>query len=490
MPLPLGPDPVSLHEVLAARARNQPDVLAFAAESESLTNRQLYDDADRLAAGLLSHGIRHGDRLAIVMPAGLDIVRLFFAAQRLGAAPCLFDPTIPPATTARRTADIRPRLVLTSIAGLGAATAALPPAIADPDDVAFLQPTSGTSGEPRAAVLLQRNVLAALQSARALIDPVDSDVLVGWVPPWHDLGLLRFLMGPVYLGLPCHLVPPAVRTIPQWLATISRVRGTITGAPDFAWRLATRLVDPRGIDLSSLRHATNGGEAVRLSTIRGFESRFGLHSVIRPGYGLAEATLGVSCLRAGEELRSDDHGNVSTGRPLEGVEIRIETDADGVGEILVRSPAVFAGYFDSAEESRGALRDGWLHTGDAGALDESGNLYVLGRKRALLKRGGALVAPRELEEAAQSVEGVRIAAAVGLPAKGDSVTEELVIVVEVEAGHDPLARRVSDAVEAVIGYAPDRVIVQPPRTIPRTSNGKIRHALLRGQLSESSGVTP
>jgi fatty-acyl-CoA synthase len=343
-----------------------------------------------------------------------------------------------------------------------------------PDDVAFLQPTSGTSGEPRAAVILQRNALASLESARALIDPSPRDVLVGWVPPWHDLGLLRFLLGPIYFGVPCHLVPPAIRTIPQWLATIGAVRGTITGAPDFAYRLATRLV--KEADLSSLRYATNGGEPVRWSTISAFSRAFDVHDVIRPGYGLAEATLGVTCVRVGEALQCDARGNVATGRPLDGIEVRIDPHD---GEILVRGAAVFAGYFDAPEESAEALRDGWLHTGDVGNLDEHGNLYVLGRRRAMLKRGGAALAPRELEEAAQMVPGVRIAAAVGIPG---SATEELVVVVEAE--HHDVATLVSEAVERAIGFAPDRVVVQPPRTIPRTANGKIRHAALRNQLVE------
>src|SRR5204863_4371051 len=112
------------------------------------------------------------------------------------------------------------------------------------DDPAFLQPTSGTSGEPRAAMILQRQALASLRSARDVIGIGRDDVLVSWVPPWHDLGLLRFVLGPVYFGAPCHLVEPAIRTLPLWLRTASEVRATILGAPDFAWRLATRLVDP------------------------------------------------------------------------------------------------------------------------------------------------------------------------------------------------------------------------------------------------------
>jgi acyl-CoA synthetase (AMP-forming)/AMP-acid ligase II len=315
---------------------------------------------------------------------------------------------------------------------------------------------------------------------------------VSWVPPWHDLGLVRFVLGPVYFGAPCHWIEPAIRTLPLWLATASRVGATILGAPDFAYRLATRLVDPRGLDLSALRYATDGGEPVRQSTLLAFEKRFGVPGILRPGYGLAEATLGVTGLAPGEPRAVDAHGNVSCGRPLPGVEVRIAGEpgeASGTGEILVRGPAVFAGYFEAPEASRQALHDGWLHTGDVGTFDPAGNLYVLGRRRALLKRGGVPLAPRELEEAAESVPGLRVAAAVGLPpVLGGVGTEEIVVAVEADpaaaASAPQLAAAAMAAVEAAVGFAPDAVLVLAPRTIPRTANGKTRHGELGRQLAQ------
>jgi acyl-CoA synthetase (AMP-forming)/AMP-acid ligase II len=281
-------------------------------------------------------------------------------------------------------------------------------------------------------------------------------------------------------------VPPAISTLPLWLETAARVRATILGAPDFAYRLAVRLVEARGIGLSSLRYATNGGEPVRRSTILAFEERFGVPGIVRPGYGLAEATLGVTCLRPGEPLRVDSGGNVSCGRPFPGVEVRIAYESEDVGEILVRSPAVFAGYFEAEEASAECVRDGWLHTGDIGRLDEDGHLYVLGRKRALLKRGGVPLAPRELEEAAQSVPGLRIAAAISLPPTSEASTEEIVLAAEADpaATAPQLAAAVARAIEEVVGFAPDRVVLLAPRMIPRTANGKIRHRRLRDELIE------
>jgi len=151
----------------------------------------LRDDANRAAAWLLRHGVRAGDRVALLFPSGLDFIRAFFALQRIGAAPCAFDPAVPIATTLQRVARIAPRCLLTSldIPIDGAAfpvvrwsdhadgDALLPPIPDDKNAIAFLQPTSGTSGEPRAAVILQRNVLASLRASRELLDPVASDVL-------------------------------------------------------------------------------------------------------------------------------------------------------------------------------------------------------------------------------------------------------------------------------------------------------------------------
>jgi acyl-CoA synthetase (AMP-forming)/AMP-acid ligase II len=498
-----GGGPASLDEALAFRAAETPGGLAFAAGAERLSWGELRAEAAALAGGLASLGVGRQERVALFLPAGLDFIRAFFALQRLAAIPCAFAPGGPAPAAARRAARVRPCLVLVAgpegaelAAALAAAgwramdLAAVPRGAAPPvpagggGDVAFLQPTSGTSGEPRAAMITQANALASLAAAREMLGIGPRDVLVSWVPPWHDLGLLRFVLGPVFFGAPCHLVPPAILTLPLWLRTASEVRGTILGAPDFAWRLATRLVDPAGLDLSSLRYATNGGEPVRRSTITAFEERFGVPGAIRPGYGLAEATLGVSGLRFGEPLRVDDRGHVSCGRPFPGVEVRIAEEAEDAGEILVRGASVFAGYFDAPEESAGVLRDGWLHTGDAGRLDADGHLYVLGRRRAMLKRGGAPLAPREVEEAAAGVPGLRLAAAVGLPPGPGSATEEIAVAVEADPAADPvrLAAAVAAAIESALGFAPDRVVVLAPRTLPRTANGKIRHAELRREL--------
>jgi fatty-acyl-CoA synthase len=467
----------SLSDILAERAIARADAVAFTFEGEHITYRRLFEDAAALASGLAESGVRAGDRVALLLPAGLDWVRAFWAIQYLGAVSCAFNPYVPEETALRRAARVRPKRVLRSLDEIPRASSTVPRANVDPESLAFLQPTSGTSGESRAVMIRQRNILSVINTSHRAYGVTHDDVLVSWVPPWHDLGLVRFMIGTVQNGAACHIVTPSIQTIPEWLATVTRVRATITGAPDFAYRLAARLVDPSRVDLSSLRWMTNGGEPVRASTIEMFESRFGIPGVMCPGYGLAEATLGVTFSRPHERIRVDERGNIGCGRPLPEVEVRIEDE-----EILVRGPGVFAGYFDAEDATAETLRDGWLHTGDVGHLDDDGHLYVLGRRRAMLKRGGAVLAPRELEEAAQNVEGVRLAAAVGITR--DS-TEEIVIAIEIDprGNENAITAAVAREVQRTIGFAPERVLVMPPRSIPRTYNGKIRHTALRDLLA-------
>jgi fatty-acyl-CoA synthase len=494
--------PSTLSELLISRAAADNDRLAVAERGDSLTFGELLAQASAVAAGLAAHGVRQGDRVVLCLPAGLGFVRAFWGAQLLGAVTCALNPAAPPVTTVRRASRVRPRLLITMDQTLvdearrgGIEVLSQVPRSSSPvqfsgasgGDIAVLQTTSGTSGESRAAMITHRNIMSAVGFGAVLGLSRDS-IFVSWAPPWHDLGLIRFVISSVYTGAQCHIVQPAIQTIPEWLATIDRVRATSTGAPDFAYRLAARLVDPSRIDLSSLRQARSGGEPVRLSTIRMFERTFELSGVTEPGYGLAEATLGVTCVRPGEPLRVDDRGNVSCGTALPEVELRIDAASGEAGEILVRGPIVFAGYFDDDEATREILRDGWLHTGDIGRLDADGHLYVLGRKRAMLKRGGAVIAPRELEEAAQAAGGVRMAAAVSLPPSEGETTESIVVVIEPA---DPsqataIAAAVARAVRDAVGFTPENVLAVKARTIPITSNGKIRHDALRAQLIDGA----
>jgi acyl-CoA synthetase (AMP-forming)/AMP-acid ligase II len=193
-------------------------------------------------------------------------------------------------------------------------------------------------------------------------------------------------------------------------------------------------------------------------------------------------------------VRVDAAGRVSNGRPYPGFEVWIEDDdghrlpAGVPGEIVARGEAVFAGYFADEASTRERLREGSLHTGDVGVMDDDGYVYPVARKRALIKRAGAAIAPREIEEAADRATGVRFTAAVGR-ARPDG-TEEIVVVAEVQpdATGAGIAATIEEEVARDLGFAPDEVLLVPPRVIPRTANGKIRYDALR-ELIGAGAVT-
>jgi fatty-acyl-CoA synthase len=487
---PSGSNPLTLDAVLARRAATHPDALAFAHDAERITCRDLYEQAGALAAGLLRSGVRPGDRVALVVPAGLDFVRAFWAVQRAGAVSCAFNPFTPAALAVRRAANVRPTLTLLSTiddelareaanAGLRCMAladlprgGAVPRLDADPESLAFLQPTSGTSGESRAVMIRHRNILAVLRAYANAFEVTNRDVFVSWVPPWHDLGLVRFVIGSVFHGAPCHIVTPSVQTIPRWLETITKFGGTITGAPDFAYRLAARFVDPSAVDLSTVRWMTNGGEPVRLSTIEAFEQRFGRRHIVCPGYGLAEATLGVTFKQPGEALRVDDRGNVGCGKPLPNVELRIEE-----GEILVRGDGVFAGYFDADEATAETLRDGWLHTGDMATRDDDGFLTIVDRRKDMVVSGGFNVFPREIEDVLSAHPAVAAAAVIGVPDDrwGEAVKAIVVLRPDADVSADDLIAVVRERKGPV--YAPKSVDFVD--TIALTPVGKADKRALR-----------
>lgn len=497
-------------EALSRRATDRPDALAFSVEGERLSFRQLHDDAAWLARRLARAGLSRGDRCGVVLTKTLDYIRAVYAAQMLGAAPVGIDAGLAPARQLHRLAAAEPVVTLAS-QDVAAALAALPtrlpgtvlsfealpmlPATPDvaagtpgPEEIAYLQFTSGSTGEPRAAVVTHANLASGLAAMQQHFDLTTADITATWIPLHYAPGLVRYLFGTTWFGCSCHLLRPSAVNLSRWLELVGEVGATITSAPDFAYRLAARTVDPSRVDLRTLRLATNAGEAVRAGTIEMFEGRFGLERLVQPAYGLSEATLVVSSAVPGDPLLVDDTGTVSCGAALPGVEVRVADESGRPcaplveGEIQVRGPVVFKGYFRDETGTARAFRDGWLCTGDLAAMDAAGRLYPRSRARALIKRAGAGIAPRELEEPVERLAGVTAAAALGFRSAG-GVTDDVLIVVEADVegrrdGRD-LALRVEAAVAAAIGLAPARILVVEERAIPRTPVGKIGYADLR-----------
>lgn len=503
------PLPVStLVETLLYRAASMPDALAYAFDSERMSYGQLHADVGRIANGLAVGGLKPSDRCAVLLPTSLDFVRAFYGVQTAGAVPMAINPELPPpflisrleAVQCQRALVPRSRLdsfprhesiqfqAIEDLAQSPAGGAELPGPASE--DGALLAATSGTSGEHRTALLLHRNLMASVRSSAERLEIRPDDVLVNWAPLYHGLGLMRFLLGGLYFGCPVYLVSPALLQIRRWLETITRVRATVTGAPDFGYRMAAELVKPEGLDLRSLRYAMNSGEPIRRSTIERFEQKFGVPGVIRPGYGLSEAN-GVSNMAVGEPLRADAAGNLSCGRAADGLRLEIVNETGQpqptgtAGEIRLFGEQVFAGYCDDEAATREKLREGWLYTGDIGQVDADGHLYLQGRKRALIKRGGAMIVPRDVEEPAEQVAGVLAAGAIGVDRSSLGI-EDLVLVVEVapdqaesEEARTQFIRDVAEAVSKSRGLTPNAVVVVARGTIPRTPNGKLRHEELK-----------
>jgi acyl-CoA synthetase (AMP-forming)/AMP-acid ligase II len=341
-------------------------------------------------------------------------------------------------------------------------------------------------------MLSHRGLLTNIGQLIAGMAITADDCFVSWLPVYHDMGLILMTMVPFFLGAKLILLPTSLANARPWLMAIERYHGTLTAAPDFAYRLAVRYVrDPSIYDLSSLRLALNAAEPVRPRTIEEFERAFRLRNIVIAGYGLAEATVGVCTWTPGVPPLVDDRGVVSVGRAFPKVDIQIVEDdqplpAGGVGEIVIRSPANTRGYFsDERETARLFWRDGYIRTGDLGYLDGAGRLFVTGRLKNIIKHGGATIFPQEPEQIADHLGPIRRSAAIGIDSGGPE-GEQLYVFVELarpgsygEPEMQEAAVNVVQAIHAHLGIRPGRVYLLRPHSIPLTPNGKTQHAALR-----------
>jgi len=510
----------TLTEMMRRRAAASTDEPYFRLYGETVTYGRLWEQSARYAASLARAGTQPGDKVALIYPTSAEFFYTFFGALRLGAIPVPLYPTLGVDATANILRDSEAVVVATigwfrsgvdaSVAlapgvravleppGLEAAAPAPKLTEGAPDELAFLQYTSGSTGHPRGVMLTHANVVSTVHfmAEAAAVSP--DDRVVSWLPLYHDMGLIGCAFTPPLIGTPLWLLPPDLRNPRQWLELITEVRGTFTVSPDFGYRNCVRNIrDTSRLDLSSLRGALSGAEPVRTSTIAAFEEHFGLKNVIAPCYGLAEATLAVAIWPFGTPRRLDQSGRfLSVGRPCRGVSVRImappvdgrggdEVLPRGVeGEICVASPGVMQGYYNNPEASaRVLMPGGWLRTGDLGFLDDAGYLFVSGRLKDVLILGGANVAPADIEEVADHVPGVRYSAAVGIESERTG-TQRLHVVAEVRdesgdvAAHRQLVTEIVRRVLEQSGHRPARVLLVRPGTIPKTSSGKIQRSRL------------
>ncbi|MHB8767078.1 MAG: fatty acyl-AMP ligase, partial [Deferrisomatales bacterium] len=401
---------------------------------------------------------------------------------------------------------------------------ARPAAPVAPSDLGLLQYTSGSTGAQKGVMLTHANLLANIRAFGAALELGADDVAVSWLPLYHDMGLIGLMLGSFYWGCPLVATSPIdfLRRPARWIRMLSEHRGTVSAGPNFAYSLVARKArdpDLEGVDLSAWRVALCGAEPIHPVTIDAFTRRFASRGLrpeaFFPAYGLAEATLAVTFSRLGRPARVEHldaerleaagvaervqaggsaRAVVSCGRPVPTVEVAVLDEAgrpvpEGVrGEVVVGGPSVMAGYFGNPEATARAMAGRWLRTGDLGFLLD-GELFLSGRSKDLVIKAGRNYFAEDLEAAAAEVPGVRPGGLAVFAAENrDRGTEEVVLVAEVaEAGApeglaDALRLRVAD----LTGCRPDRVVLVPPRTLPKTSSGKIQRYRARAWYLDGS----
>ena len=516
-------------------------------------------EAERRAAHLIGRGLRKGDRLAMVIPDGDEFVLSFLGALFAGVVPVPIYPqltfkniegyhdtvthvarasgaTMLLTTTATRAylepvlprvEGLRSMLTVDELAG-DAAAIDVPVA---PGDLAFLQFTSGSTSRPKGVMVTHGNLAANAEAF--MLDGLDRDPSVdkgvSWLPLFHDMGLIGFVVGPLFTNIPCVFLPTAsfVRAPRLWLDKIHEHRGTITYAPNFAYALVAKRIkdrDVEGLDLSCLRIAGCGAEPIQARALRDFAARlqpagFDARAFL-PSYGMAEATLAITFVPLREGLRTDpgEAGKelVDCGRVFPGHELAI-IDESGrrlgerqVGQIVTRGPSVTHGYFQEPELTAQTYRpladdpsgEPWLHTGDLGYL-VGDRLFVCGRIKDIVIVRGRNYYPSDIEWSVSELPGVRRgnAVAFGVDVDGE---EQLVVCCEGTAS-DAAAIQEATArcVAEQFGLSVHEVVVAQLASLPRTSSGKPqrrktrqmyldgtlpRARVVQGEVSATEGV--
>lgn len=507
---------------------------------------EVHQRACSVAGGLAARGIGHGDAVAVLAGAPVEIAPTAQGLWMRGASlTMLHQPTrrtdmrLWVAETAAVIGIIDARAVIISDPFMPAAPLLQDLGVplltvdhlftADPidpidtceDDLALMQLTSGSTGAPKAVLITHRNVVSNAEAmfGGAKCD-LESDVIVSWLPLFHDMGMTGFLVVPMYFGAELIKITPLdfLRDTLLWARLIDKYKATMTAAPNFAYALlASRLrtqAMPGQFDLSTLRFALAGAEQVEPTDMEDFctaGAPFGLRpEAILPAYGMAECTVAVSFSELGAGLVVDEvdadllsvlrHAAPASGGKtrrlaclgplLDGFEARIVDEfanvlpARSVGVIEVRGEPMSPGYATAAGFVAAQDEQGWYDTGDLGYLTENGHIVVCGRVKDVIIMAGRNIYPTDIERAASRVEGVRPGCAVAVRLYAGLSRETFAVVVESNAyGNEAevrcIERQVAHEVVAEVGARPRKVAVVAPGMVPKTPSGKLRrsHAL-------------
>ncbi|HEY2517961.1 MAG TPA: fatty acyl-AMP ligase [Polyangiaceae bacterium] len=518
-------------------------------QERSLSFREIHEEAQRRGAHMAARGIEKGDRVAMVIPDGDEFVLSFLGAIFAGAVPVPIYPQLSfknvesyHDTVAHIARASGAKLLLTTpstkqyvdpvlprVETLGDIVtvdefAAPAPGVLDvkvnPEDTAFLQFTSGSTSRPKGVVVSHANLAwnseAFMIHGLARVSAVDKGV--SWLPLFHDMGLIGYVIGPLFTDIPCVFLPTAsfVRAPRSWLQTIHKHRGTIIYAPNFAYQLVAKRIKEKelaDLDLSCVKRAGCGAEPIQARTLRDFAEKtrsagFDPKAFL-PSYGMAEATLAITFVPHSTGVKADvidpaalEKGTakpvdaaalqgagvetreiVNCGRPFPEHQVAIVDDETGralgerqVGHIVTKGPSVTSGYFQEPELTAASWRKGpdgdtWLYTGDLGYLAD-GDLYICGRLKDIIIIRGRNFYPTDLEWVVSELPGVRRGnvVAFGVDVEGE---EQLVICAEAfQSEAAGLTEQITQAIAAQVGLSVHRVAIVPQGSLPRTSSGK------------------
>lgn len=547
----------TLAQALLEIARLSPDRLAIRMLERdhelSLSYHDLLSGAVRFYEAFERLRVERARPLVILLPHGREIVDAFLGAVFYGAVPSILPYLTEKMSPERYRESLQALMRVTDPAALltyaafrkeaekakrGAASSAPLLVVEEigegsgdaffrsrmvpesPDDLVLLQHSSGTTGLQKGVALTHRALHNQVEHYAEAVQMTDQDVVVSWLPLYHDMGLITGFLMPLMLGAKLVLMSPFdwVRAPQRLLQAVSKERGTLSWLPNFAFNFCAQKIretDLNGLDLSSWRGVINCSEPVALDSQRQFLRRFrsrGLRSeVLGTSYALAENVFAVTQSRLGEQVPFEmvdrhlferDHvakpvshqkglAILSSGRPIQGTDVQIVDDAGEklpdrfLGEIIIQSDCLFRGYYQREDLNAQAFREGWFLSGDLGYLAE-GNLYVTGREKDLIIVGGRNIYPQDLEAIASSVEGVHPGRVCAFGVYREELgTEAVVMVAESELEGQAARRELKEKVRLEVNRGSDVVLsrlqIVDPGWLFKTSSGKIARAANRSQ---------